>query len=283
MLALEHLLQPFGLDLTSPPRRKVKLVRHMDSRVDVGQLYREGKLDLYQAYQSAPVFQHAELVLSFLGRGERQATFVGVFDVGDVSPPGTVKPLQPLPMDVSGDYHHALTRRPGFNALIDRLVIDWGPGTRSWHQWFEPLRKPVVEVLPEGHLHDFPGYLNVVLSFAELVRMVKHPTANREWHRMLGSVAGVYLVLDTRTGRQYVGSASGEDGLIGRWRSYAENGHAGNRQLKAIADEDHASIQHFQFSILQTLDRALTRQEVIAYESLHKLKLGSRVHGLNDN
>jgi hypothetical protein len=283
MLTLEHLLLPCGLDLVSLDKRRVKLVRHMDSRVDVNELYREGKLDLYQAYQSAPVFQDAELLVSFIGRGERQAVFVGVFDVGEVSPPGEIKPSQPLPMDVSGDYHHALTRRPGFDALIGRLVIDWGLGTRSWHQWFVPMKKRVIELLPEGHLHDFPGFLNVVLNFAELARMVRYPTANREWHRMLGSVAGVYLVLDTRTGKQYVGSASGEHGLLGRWRSYAENGHAGNRQLRALVEGAQSSIQHLQFSILQTLDRALTRQEVFAYESLHKLKLGSRAHGLNDN
>lgn len=284
MLALENLLRPFGFD-PQARKRSVKLVRHADARVDVPKLYRDGLFDLYQAYQSAPVFNNTELLVSFLGRGERQAVFVGIYTVGKVSSPGAV-PLPrgtTLPLDVSKHHHYALTMRHGFEDLLGRLVIDWGSGTRSWHQWFEPGRKPVVELLPEGYVKDFPGYLNVVLTFSELVAMVKHPTANREWHRMLSAVAGVYLVLDTRTGKQYVGSASGEHGLLGRWRSYAENGHAGNRQLQALADADKSSIQHLQFSILQTLDRALTRPEVLAFESLHKRKLGSRVYGLNDN
>lgn len=283
-LALEDLLSPFGFD-PQPPRRTVKLVRHMDARVDVPALYRDGRFETYQAYQSAPVFSNAATIVSFLGRGERQAVFVGVYDVLKASAPGVV-PLpagMELPLDVASHHHYELERRARFDALVDRLVIDWGAGTRSWCQWFEPKGKPVVELLPQGYVKDFPGYLNVVLSFAELVAMVAHPTANREWHRMLSSVAGVYLVLDTRSGKQYVGSASGEQGILGRWRSYATNGHAGNRQLQELVRTDNSSMRHLQFSILQTLDRALTRKEVLAFEGLHKRKLGSRTHGLNDN
>jgi hypothetical protein len=146
-----------------------------------------------------------------------------------------------------------------------------------------PRSKAVVELLPEGYVKAFPGFLNVVLTYAELVAMVKHPTANREWHRALGSVAGIYLVLDTRTGKQYVGSASGERGILGRWRSYAETGHAGNKLLKELVTADRSALQYLQFSILQTLDRALTRPEVLTVEELQKRKLGSRVHGLNEN
>ena len=113
--------------------------------------------------------------------------------------------------------------------------------------------------------------------------MIRHPTANREWHQRLGAVAGVYLVLDTLTGRQYVGSASGEHGVLGRWKSYAESGHAGNKQLRELVDADKSALDRLQFSILQTLDRSLTRREVLAFELLHKTKLGSRAHGLNSN
>ena len=284
-LFVEDLLLPLGLDLRETPRGSVKLVRHMDARVDVTQIHRDGQFELYQAYQSSPVFSNAETLVSFLGKGERQAVFVGVFDVQAVSEPGAV-PLEPpdaLPIDVSGNYYYTLLRRPGFDALVGRLVIDWGTGTRSWHQWFEARRKPVVELLPPGYVKAFPGYLNVILSFSELVDMIRHPTANREWHQRLGAVAGVYLVLDTTTGRQYVGSASGEHGMLGRWRSYAESGHAGNKQLRELVHADKSALERLKFSILQTLDRSLTRREVLAFELLHKTKLGSRAHGLNSN
>jgi hypothetical protein len=76
MLALEHLLQPLGLELV-PIKKTVKLIRHVDQRVDVAKLYRDdrGRFELYQAYQSGPVFSTSELLVSFLGRGECQAVW----------------------------------------------------------------------------------------------------------------------------------------------------------------------------------------------------------------
>jgi len=35
-----------------------------------------------------------------------------------------------------------------------------------------------------------------------------------EWHRMLGAVAGIYLIADRTSGRLYVGSASGAEGVL---------------------------------------------------------------------
>ena len=117
--------------------------------MDVPKLYCDGLFDLYQAYQSAPVFNTSKMLVSFLGRGERQAVFVGIYTVGKVSSLGAV-PLPrgtTLPLDVSQHHHYDLKMRPGFEDRVGRLVIDWGTGTRSWHQWFEPGRKPVVELL----------------------------------------------------------------------------------------------------------------------------------------
>jgi hypothetical protein len=100
---------------------------------------------------------------------------------------------------------------------------------------------------------------------------------------MLASVAAVYLILDTKTGNQYVGSAYGEGGLLGRWRAYAKAAHGGNKQLKELAAERSALAGDLQFAVLQTLPLASTPKEVIDHERRHKAKLGSRAHGLNSN
>lgn len=100
---------------------------------------------------------------------------------------------------------------------------------------------------------------------------------------MLGAVAGVYLITDMVTGKQYVGSASGEAGVLGRWAQYARSGHGGNVLLKQVLAERPGAEQRFQFTLLRTLPQTLTRAEVIAYEVLYKHKLGSRVFGLNSN
>ncbi|MFD6442208.1 GIY-YIG nuclease family protein [Peribacillus sp. NPDC060186] len=68
---------------------------------------------------------------------------------------------------------------------------------------------------------------------------------------MLSSVGGVYLIVDTTDGMQYVGSASGKEGLLGRWKEYAKNGHGNNRKLKAILETDAELVHKFKFSIFR--------------------------------
>lgn len=282
MLTLEHLLQPFGLDTS----RRTKLVRHQEQGIDVAALHRAGQLEFYQTFQGRPVFANCDQIVSFLGSVESQAVFVGVYEVLGVSGPRAIELpddfLYPK-MNVSSVYVYNLVRDKRFDALSERLVIDWGAGTRSWVQNFKQGGKEVVEVLPKGYVKEFPGFLDFILRFDELKTMIENPTANREWHRMLGSVAGIYLILDTLTGRQYVGSAYGDGGIVARWSQYARTGHGGNGQLKALFAERPNARSDLQFSVLQTLSPSLTAREVIAYEQLHKEKLGTRAHGLNSN
>ena len=155
--------------------------------------------------------------------------------------------------------------------------------TRSWVQHYKDGSKKVIEVLPEGYVHEWPGFDEVVLKHHELVKIVKHRDAHREWHRMLASVAGVYLILDNLTGEQYVGSAYGEHGLLGRWRNYADTVHGGNKKMMALAKKRPRLQDDLQFAVLQTLPVTLTKAEVVVHEGRHKDKLGSRAHGLNSN
>jgi hypothetical protein len=282
MLTLEHLLNPFGFDVS----RRTKLVRHQEQGIDAAALLRAGQFEFYQACQGRPVFANCEQIVSFIGSAGSQAVFAGVYEVRGVSGPCAVKPpegfLYPT-MNISSVYVYNLIRDERFDDLIDRLVIDWGAGTRSWVQKFRRGNKEVVEVLPRGYVKEFPGFLDFVLRFDELKTVIANSAANREWHRMLGSVAGVYLILDTLTGRQYVGSAYGDGGIIGRWSQYARTGHGGNAQLKTLLTERPNAKSDLQFSVLQTLSPSLTAREVIAYERRHKEKLGTRAHGLNSN
>jgi hypothetical protein len=282
MLTLAHLLTPFGFDASRP----TKLVRHTDPRRNLRALYRAGQFDIYQSIQSTPVFADCELLVSFLGEPGNHAVFVGAYKVIGGSGPKTIKLpadfLEPE-MDTSNHYEYVLERDTRFDEFKDRLVIDWGKGARSWVQKFKAPSKSVVEVLPKGYVREFPGFLDFTLSLDELRAIVDHPLANREWHRMLGSVAGVYLILDTETGKQYVGSAYGKRGILGRWRDYSNTGHGNNQQLRALVNARPNAATKFQFCVLQTLPTTLTPQEVIAHEVMHKRKLGSRAHGLNSN
>jgi hypothetical protein len=90
-------------------------------------------------------------------------------------------------------------------------------------------------------------------------------------------VCGVYLLTCLETGEQYVGSAYGEGGFLGRFLTYAATNHGGNKLLKARAPKP------YQVSILEVMSPSSTPEEVIQMEALWKAKLGSRAFGLNGN
>lgn len=92
-----------------------------------------------------------------------------------------------------------------------------------------------------------------------------------------------YLITDRATGHQYVGSASGADGLLGRWSEYVRSGgHGGNVSLRTLLGDRSARAADLQFSILRTLPLDTDRDKVVAVETIYKRKLGTRAFGLND-
>src|SRR5439155_19512274 len=155
-------------------------------------------------------------------------------------------------------------------------------GALAWCQKLS--NKPVLEITAPGRqLPPFRDYLEFDLTFDQLVALYRHEEAHREWRSRLSAVAGVYLILAQTTGKLYVGSATGAEGIWGRWREYAKTGHGGNKALKALIAADPAYPKAFQFSVLQILPKSMTREDVIEREARLKAKLGSLAHGLNIN
>lgn len=282
MLTIKSLLASAGMDFSS----RVKFVRHKHNQLDLQRLYLNDQLDIYQASQSAPVFSDCDQLVSFIGTEGNQAQFVGVYQVKGVEyhenyrwPENYLYAEQEKP----SSYIYSLQKDPRFAALEGRLLIDWGKATLAWHQWAHDKDKEVVAVLPAGYVSEFPGYLDFVITSHELRKIIANPAANNRWHQMLAAVAGVYLIVDASTGKQYVGSAYGQEGILGRWKTYATTGHGDNVQLIELLQTDPKHASHFRFSILRTLSRGMTKGEVIAVENLYKTKLGSRAFGLNSN
>lgn len=268
-----------------PGARGIKLARHADPKWDLKRILREGHFHDYQSRQADEVFKGAELVIALMGEHGSRSRFLGVYRVrGVAAEQRPYLPGYPFPDMGMGKYWYDLEHLDGFEELEDRLVVDWGTGMRSWTQWLDPEKpKDVIELYPKGHVLDFPGYSEVLLTFEELVKMVTHPDANRTWHKAMSGVAGVYLIADGVTGEQYVGSAYGQDGILGRWKTYAQTPHGGNVLLKAILEATPNRVHGFRFSVLQTLPRTMTKGEVVRVETAWKEKLGTRAFGLNSN
>jgi hypothetical protein len=259
-----------------------RLVRHRH-RTRQRQLYvdairRIARFEEYQALQSnSTVIRQlgsAEVLASFAVDPAGDTVFVGLWHLRGYSPAQAADPyndgvhFQGQPPFVRLD----LARAKALDAYVGRIVVDWGKGERAWVQYAERRDKEVVELRKRVEEPLFPGFGTFRCALHEVDAL---PLA---WIEVLRSTRGVYLLVHRDTGAQYVGSAVGSDGILGRWRGYV-GGHGGNvamRELGRPADEYDASV-------LDTVGYAATAEEVYALETSWKVKLGSRAQGLNRN
>lgn len=131
----------------------------------------------------------------------------------------------------------------------------------------------------------------MLLTFHELREMITS-TRYSDWRAALSEVQGIYLITDSSNGKQYIGKADGTERILGRWTTYARDGHGGNVALRELASEsiapggiptrtDHA--RHFVFSILRVFGPSSPPSEVNSAESHYKSALMTRDFGLNGN
>lgn len=276
MITIQELLFNRGLDRHS----KTKLVRHKDTRTDLYNLYRTDKQKFleYQRQQGKDVFNGVDYIVSFIGEDRTLSRFIGVFQVLHG------RKLSQKETSVDGGQYQFLydiEEIDGFDDLKERVIIDWGKGAIKWDQWLDNI-KAVVEIQPGLHYQQFTDYFDFILDFRQLQEIVTNQYP--DWKRMLSATKGIYLISDTRTGKLYVGSAYGEDGIWGRWTSYVStNGHGGNKTLKELVNSDKDYAFNFRFSILMLLPKTVTADQAIEKEKLFKTKLGTNSFGLNNN
>ncbi|PEC51055.1 excinuclease ABC subunit C [Bacillus sp. AFS077874] len=283
---LKSLLEFYGLDTNNS---KIKIARHKDEKrgYDLPLLYRINQFDIYQSYQEDKDFHGCDYLISFLGINNSQAVFIGIYKVKSIKRASEV----PLPIDFyyydiykpNRNYFYELEELSGFEDLKDRLIINWSGGAINWIQWLDTRNKEVVQILPKGYVSHFPGYSNFILTYEELKKIINNPDAHKEWHNMLAAISGIYVIVDTSNGKQYIGSASGNEGVLGRFKEYAKSPDGGNIELQKLIENDPMKVKFLHYTLLETLPRTLPRKEVLAREELYKQKLGSRKHGYNLN
>jgi hypothetical protein len=221
----------------------------------------------YTSQQSArprvfPVDPPLTWVVFIREGGDRARLWSVLENRGEVSNNGTLRTF-----DLSQSEHLA--------DLRNRLVIGWR-SPRTWR-----LNGPTAAGCPVVEIADaqpvpFPGFDRLVLDHSQLQAVMReHRYA--AWRTALSSVVGVYLITDTRDGRQYVGKADGAENIRQRWSAYASNGHGGNVELRNVDPTT------FRFSLLRVFDPATPTRVIDAAESHFKLALDTRMHGLNRN
>lgn len=268
MLTLQEIL---NLKTNLFKNSKVKIVRHKDNRLEYREIIKDKESLLeYQKEQENDVFKDCDYIISFIGIERSKSVFFGVFKVNGVKV-------------INQQFHYDLVKITEFDYLSNRIIIDWGKNTLSWHQWYDKQEKEIIQILPKGYIGSFPGLLNFVLNFNELKTLIDNPEPNQDWKNHLSSVNGIYIILDNKTGNQYIGSANGKQGIWERWSDYAKRITDGNKGLDEICAKDKNYHKNFSYSILQTLPSNITQKEIGKIEKFYKMKLGTKVYGLNRN
>ncbi|MFG1292732.1 GIY-YIG nuclease family protein [Xanthobacter versatilis] len=274
-ITFNSVLRTAGLDPAD-----VRLLRHKDNRADPGRgpyhLWLNEPSD-FLAYQSTQSISKRAILrgpywATFVATPEDDTLFVGIWSA---SYSGLNSVRLPWPtvkgkFDETGTVDtYRLTPTPLLDDMKGRLIIDWSVGQKSWVQYADRRDKLIVELRRVFKEEPFPGYLRFR---SQLSLISKLP---QSWRTILSIARGVYLLTCPRTREQYVGSASGANGFIGRWDDYAQNGHGGDVALKS------RELSDYQISILEVAGSSATTVEIITMEELWKRKLQSKEMGLN--
>lgn len=269
----------------------IKLVRHADTRdkkerlIDgktfdgtLRDLYRfePDRFRQYQSEQRKGVFDKTEFIVVFVGEKGTTSRFIAVYKLCG---------LRQNPK-VENEWICDFREVEEFKPLSQRIVIDWGKSTVSWHQNYKEQIKPVIRI-DEGFedangIPRFISYHDVYLTFPEMKMIID--TEDKDWQNVLKAVNCIYLIQDSLNGKQYVGSTYGTQGIWQRWAEYVRTGgHGGNVKLKERFKDDPDYARHLHWSILEILPIRITEADAIEREDLYKRKFMTRTFGYNQN
>jgi len=249
----------------------------------------------FAAFQSThPAIQQATLasrafMASFVPAGDGEMTFVGMFRRRCQVPASTAQ------LAANDDFIRMLctvnaetpdVARPRVAGFADRLVFDLepmaelrdfvgrliviDPGNRNYMRRAETTHAPVIQITRLPHVApEMPDWQDLELRAGEIGRLP------REWAIRLAQWRGIYLIVDEDDGARYVGSAYGEDNLLGRWKAHVAGEFGVTRELARRRTEG------FRFSILELTAPSADISEVVNREHGWMHRLHTIEHGLN--
>lgn len=247
--------------------------------------------ELFLAYQQIQwstlerAMTKARYLASFVAQETGSATYAGLFRIGSWKTldydgycrfPGNSE-LEALGMsgrspDMGECLAFELERLDTYVEWIGRLVITWPKPYQNWWRWATKGGFSVAAIDAESRfVRGMPGWDELVLNWSEIQSL---PAS---WRATLAQWRGVYLVYDTVRQAGYVGSACGQENILGRWLDYGRTGHGGNVELR------RSEPANLRFSILQRTSPDFEQGEVIALEATWKDRLHTREFGLNRN
>lgn len=223
-------------------------------------------------------------IISLIYYGKNLWLYGGVYEV---------LPKKPVPI-TNGDWHgwKYETKLLDIQAdLIGRVLFYFKKEFRASYPTLElkatngmsPRDIYVSSILDKKvAITDFLGFDHVNIDH-ETLRLIVNDNI-LSWKSALSNVKGIYLIMDEVTGKQYVGSAYGDECIWQRWAEYAKNGHGGNVELKELLRENGEDYKfNFKYSVLEICNMSLGNDYIISRENHWKQVLMTREFGLNRN
>lgn len=167
-----------------------------------------------------------------------------------------------------------------YEKYLGRLIIEFNNNSQNLIRKANTVidRCKVIQILEDKFDNDiFPGYENVRLTWFDLKRVINKSS----WDTALRNQKGIYLITDKNTGKMYVGSAYGNNMLLGRWKDYISSCHGNNTKFKNL-NNDYIK-NNFSYSILDIYKSTINDNIIIEREIWWKETLQTRKFGYNDN
>ena len=178
---------------------------------------------------------------------------------------------------------------PQYQGLVGRLIVEIHKGNTFSRYIFNMDRfineAKVSEIL--SNIYEpikFDGFENVHLKYKTLKTILDGSKYN-DYKAALRGVKGVYCLTDCNESKFYIGSASGEMGVLQRWNNYIDNKTGGNEALIELYNQkgDEYFEKYFEYAILETFDKTTSRQKILDREKHWKEVFKTRENGYNRN
>ena len=176
-----------------------------------------------------------------------------------------------------------------FQGMIGRLIVEIDKGNTfsryvfNLNKYYEEAK--VVEILSNDYQAiSFNGLDNVHLSFHDL-KLILNGEKYGDFRNALLSVKGVYCLTDTKTGKLYIGSAYGENGLAQRWSDYINTKTGGNDGLVELYKKQGEEYfeENFEFTLIEYFGMSADADKIINRETYWKNAFATKEHGYNRN
>ena len=289
-MEFNDLLQRSGID---PKKVPVLVLRHSPKEPELFRVMpwlitdRPATFNAYQQTQTPRVekqMSRAKFVAAFFGHELDKAAFVGLYEMkknqwvtqAQLQKKSAHRELLKYAHDDSGPKRlwFDLVRTGSFYSdWQGKLIIRWPNPALVWSRWADKNTFMVDAILDESVFSsELASWRELVFSWNDL-----HLIPQR-WKDVLSRWRGVYFIWDSRDRKGYVGSATGKEGLYGRWIDYSKRGHGGNKLLKLRRPKT------FQFSILEWSAPDMEDRDILDRERWWKKRLHTKApFGLNEN